>query len=79
MRALMSVLIVATGLFAQQPAAKSFTSAADVAAMMAKAKSERKSDQANFIDVLLRSAPYTVNLSTACEASILHRACTKRR
>ncbi|HUA86505.1 MAG TPA: cupin domain-containing protein [Bryobacteraceae bacterium] len=62
MRALMSVLIVATGLFAQQPAAKSFTSAADVAAMMAKAKSERKSDQANFIDVLLRSTPYTVNL-----------------
>ena len=30
--------------------------------MMAKAKSERKQDQANFIQGLLRLAPYTANL-----------------
>ncbi len=62
MRVLLSVLFAASGLFAQQTATKAFTSAADVAAMMAKAKSERKPDQANFIDVLLRSAPYTADL-----------------
>ena len=45
----------------QQP--KTFTSAAEVAAMMAKAKTDRKQDQANFIQQILRLAPYnTVNL-----------------
>ncbi|MCU1335156.1 MAG: cupin [Bryobacterales bacterium] len=55
---------------AQQPAkdakqpqpAKTYVSAKEVAAMMAKAKSERKQDQANFIQGLLRLAPYTANL-----------------
>ncbi len=47
---------------AQQPAEKTFTSASDVTAMIAKAKSERKPDQANFIQTLLQASPYKVNL-----------------
>src|SRR5579863_748394 len=62
MRLLMSVLMAAQVVFAQEPAAKTFTSAADVVAMMAKAKRERKADQANFIDPLLLSAPYRADL-----------------
>jgi mannose-6-phosphate isomerase-like protein (cupin superfamily) len=45
---------------AQPP--KTFASAADVEAMINKAKSERKSDQANFIQQIVRLAPYNVNL-----------------
>jgi quercetin dioxygenase-like cupin family protein len=41
---------------------KTFASAADVAAMIARARSERKPDQANFSQPLLRVAPYTANL-----------------
>jgi mannose-6-phosphate isomerase-like protein (cupin superfamily) len=51
---------------AQQPE-KTFTSAADVEAMIAKAKSERKPDQANFNQPLLRLAPYAVNLEYRVE------------
>jgi len=51
---------------AQQPA-KTFTSAADVEAMIAKAKNERKPDQANFLQPLLRLAPYAVNLEYRVE------------
>jgi mannose-6-phosphate isomerase-like protein (cupin superfamily) len=49
---------------AQQKAAapKTFASAADVTAMMAKAKNDRKQDQANFIQQILQLAPYNVNL-----------------
>lgn len=47
---------------APAPAPKTFSSAADVASMIAKAKAERKPDQANFIQPLLRVAPYTANL-----------------
>jgi mannose-6-phosphate isomerase-like protein (cupin superfamily) len=50
----------------QQPD-KTFTSAADVEAMIAKAKNERKPDQANFLQPLLRLAPYTVNLEYRVE------------
>jgi mannose-6-phosphate isomerase-like protein (cupin superfamily) len=46
---------------------KTFTSAADVEAMIAKAKSERKPDQPNFAQPLLRLAPYTVNLEYRVE------------
>ena len=46
---------------------KTFTSAADVEAMIAKAKSERKPDQANFNQPLLRLAPYGVNLEYRVE------------
>jgi mannose-6-phosphate isomerase-like protein (cupin superfamily) len=41
---------------------KLFVSAADVSAMMAKAKSERKPDQANFVQPLLQLAPLNANL-----------------
>ena len=41
---------------------KTYTSAKDVVAMMAKAKNERKQDQANFIQGLLQLAPYSANL-----------------
>ena len=47
---------------AQQPLAKSFSSAADVQAMIEKAKNERKPDQPNFIQPILQAAPYNVNL-----------------
>src|SRR5437762_1694860 len=57
--------------FAQQPpaqgagpAARLFASSADVAAMMAKAKSERKPDQANFVQPIIQLAPYTANLES---------------
>ncbi len=45
---------------AQPP--KMYTSAKEVVAMMAKAKSERKQDQSNFIQGILRLAPYNANL-----------------
>ena len=44
------------------PAAKLFAGSADVTAMMAKAKSERKPDQANFIQPIVQLAPYNANL-----------------
>ena len=47
---------------AEPPVTKAFSSAADVTAMIAKAKKERKPDQPNFIQQLLDSAPYKVNL-----------------
>jgi mannose-6-phosphate isomerase-like protein (cupin superfamily) len=46
----------------QPPADKTYVSAADVTAMMAKAKNERKQDQANFTQTLLRLSPYGANL-----------------
>ena len=57
MRLLITLVGTATVVFAQQPAAKTFTSAADVAAMITKAKNERKPDQANFMQPLLQAAP----------------------
>jgi mannose-6-phosphate isomerase-like protein (cupin superfamily) len=62
MRLPITLLAAAAIMSAQQPAAKTFTSASDVAAMIARAKNERKADQANFIQALLQGAPYTVNL-----------------
>ena len=47
---------------AQQPVAKSFSSAADVQGMIEKAKNQRKSDQPNFIQPTLQAAPYNINL-----------------
>jgi mannose-6-phosphate isomerase-like protein (cupin superfamily) len=43
-------------------AAKLFAGSPDVTAMIAKAKSERKPDQANFIQPIVRLAPYNANL-----------------
>jgi mannose-6-phosphate isomerase-like protein (cupin superfamily) len=75
MRARLTTLIlmlvtaaVVAQLPAQQPAKqapkqpKTYTSAKEVVAMMAKAKSERKQDQANFIQTILQLAPYSANL-----------------
>src|SRR5262245_57566298 len=62
------LLLIAAAAVAQQPAApaaqatKTFTSAADITAMMAKAKAERKPDQANYAQRILQLAPYNVNL-----------------
>src|SRR3954451_12960458 len=44
------------------PPPKTFASAADVEAMINKAKTERTPDQANFIQQIVRLAPYNVNL-----------------
>ena len=46
----------------QPPPTKTYTSAAEVTAMMAKAKNERKADQANLIQAILTLAPYSANL-----------------
>ena len=52
--------------FAQAPAAppapKLFASAADVTALIEKAKKERKPDQANFAQPIVQLAPYNANL-----------------
>jgi mannose-6-phosphate isomerase-like protein (cupin superfamily) len=65
---LITILGLATAAWAQQPAAKTFTSAADVAGMIQKARNERKPDQANFLQPLLQAAPYTVNLEYRVKA-----------
>ncbi len=57
-------LAAAVSMSAQAPAQKLFTSAADVTAMMNKAKKERKPDQANFNQPLLVEGPYRVNLES---------------
>lgn len=44
------------------PAPKLFAAAGDVTSMIAKAKAERKPDQANFIQPIVRLAPYNANL-----------------
>jgi hypothetical protein len=62
MRLLIGVLIAAPLMFGQQSAPQTFTSAADVVSMMEKAKLERKSDQANLIQSLLRSTPYRADM-----------------
>jgi mannose-6-phosphate isomerase-like protein (cupin superfamily) len=46
----------------QAPAPKLFAGSADVTAMIAKAKSERKPDQPNFVQPILQLAPYNANL-----------------
>jgi mannose-6-phosphate isomerase-like protein (cupin superfamily) len=47
---------------APAPAPQLFMSAADVSALVAKAKSDRKPDQANFVQPIVRLAPFTANL-----------------
>jgi len=60
--------LVSSAAIAQQPAAQSppppklFAGAGDVTAMIAKAKAERKPDQANYAQPIVRLAPYTANL-----------------
>src|SRR5436189_6370809 len=59
------VTLLSSAALAQQPAAqnaapavKLFASSADVTAMIAKAKSERKPDQPNFAQPIVQLAPY---------------------
>jgi mannose-6-phosphate isomerase-like protein (cupin superfamily) len=56
--------IVAVAAWAQQPAppTKTFSSAADVAALLAKAKSEHKDGQPTVVENIIRLAPYSANL-----------------
>lgn len=58
---LVTLLTTAAVLSAQQPD-KTYISASDVEALIAKAKAERKPDQANFLQTLVRLAPYNVAL-----------------
>ena len=61
----LTLFVISAALAAQQPATpRLFASAADVSAMMAKAKSERKADQPNFAQPLLQLAPITANLES---------------
>jgi mannose-6-phosphate isomerase-like protein (cupin superfamily) len=61
-------------LMAQNPVAspvasmKTFASSADVTALIAKAKSERKDGQANVIEKILQFAPYVANLEYRASA-----------
>jgi mannose-6-phosphate isomerase-like protein (cupin superfamily) len=62
------LILVPVFAIAQQPAPaappspKLFAGSADVAAMMAKAKAERKPDQPNFVQPIVQLAPYNANL-----------------
>jgi mannose-6-phosphate isomerase-like protein (cupin superfamily) len=65
--------VMSAGAAAQQPppsrgqaqaAAKTFASSADVAALAAKAKADRKPGQANVVQPLMRLPPYSVNLES---------------
>jgi mannose-6-phosphate isomerase-like protein (cupin superfamily) len=61
----LALVFAATLAVAQQPAAqalKTFSSSADITAMMAKAKAERKQDQPLVTQPILRLAPYSANL-----------------
>ena len=61
----LGLLLGATLVPAQQPASqamKTFASSSDVAALLAKAKSERKQDQPLVAQPILRLAPYNANL-----------------
>jgi mannose-6-phosphate isomerase-like protein (cupin superfamily) len=65
MRALLITLAatLACSAVAQQVApVKTYASSADVAALIAKAKTDRKENQANFIQQILQLAPYNANL-----------------
>jgi mannose-6-phosphate isomerase-like protein (cupin superfamily) len=50
------------GLHAQGQMPRVFASASDVQAMIAKAKAERKADQANYSQPIVVEAPYSANL-----------------
>ena len=64
------LILMAAGAKAQQPAPApqrdmtphTYTSASDVTALIAKAKSERKEGQANVSETILMLAPYSANL-----------------
>ena len=57
-----AITLLAALAAAQTPALKTFASSSDVAAMIAKAKAERKPDQPLFAQPILQLAPYTASL-----------------
>lgn len=59
---------------AQAPAARTFASSADIAALLAKAKAERKDGQPTVIEPILQLAPYRSNLEyrTAVGPAAVH-------
>lgn len=61
---ILPALAIAASAFAQQPAAelKTYASAADVAALVAKAKADRKEGQAMVSERILQLPPYNANL-----------------
>jgi mannose-6-phosphate isomerase-like protein (cupin superfamily) len=59
---LIGLVITAISAVAQQAPVKMYASSADVAALIAKAKADRKENQANFIQQILQLAPYNANL-----------------
>lgn len=59
------ISLLASAALAQQPAApatKTYTSAAEITALIAKAKSERKNDAPTVTENILRLAPYNASL-----------------
>ena len=64
------ITLLATSLIAQPPAQslKTFASSADVQALIAKAKAERKEGQAIVIEKILNFAPYVANLEYRASA-----------
>jgi len=68
MLGMVDLLAASSAVTARQPAsqtpapAKLFAGSADVSAMIAKAKAERKPDQPNFVQPILQLAPYNANL-----------------
>jgi quercetin dioxygenase-like cupin family protein len=64
MRVILILTIAAGAAWAQQPApsTRTYSSAADVAALLAKAKSEHKDGQPTVVERILQLAPYGVNL-----------------
>ena len=58
----LAVTFLAALAAAQTPDLKTFASSSDVAAMIAKAKAERKPDQPLFAQPILKLAPYTASL-----------------
>ena len=63
----LALILMATAVRAQQappaePPTKTFSSASDVTALIAKAKSERKDGQANVMESILQLAPYGAHL-----------------
>jgi mannose-6-phosphate isomerase-like protein (cupin superfamily) len=61
----LTLTLLAAGALAQQPPAppmKTFTSSTEIAALIAKAKSERTNNQPTVTENILRLAPYTASL-----------------
>src|ERR1700678_3077302 len=79
MRAIVISLVLtlaASVAWAQQPApaSKTYSSSADVAALLAKAKAEHKDGQPTVVESILRLAPYSANLEyrTAVGPAAVH-------